>query len=136
MAQIEMIIDSVRRNLTTNKGAIILKERGAERYLPIYAGSPQASLVAKQLQGVEDSELEDYAFSLTGIDTTKSKVKSVIINRLDNNIFYARLLLSQHDKPQEVDCPPAIALALGVRAQAPIFAEETVLDKAGIAVPT
>lgn len=135
MAQVEMIIDSVRRNSTTNEGAIILKEKGAERYLPIYAGSPQASLVAKQLQGVENPELEDYVFSLTGIDTTKSKVESVIINRFENNIFSARLLMSQHDKPLEVDCSPAIALALGVRAQAPIFAEEAVLDKAGIVVP-
>jgi len=72
---------------------------------------------------------------LTGIDTTKSKVESVIINGFDNNIFYARLLLSEHDKPREVDCPSAIALALAVRAQAPIFAEEAVLDKAGIDVP-
>jgi hypothetical protein len=135
MAQIEMIIDSVRRNSLTDQWSIILKERGAERYLPIYVGSPQASLVAKQLQGVGSSELGDYVFSLTGIDTTKSKVESVIINGFDNNIFYARLLLSQHDKPREVDCPPAIALALGVRVQAPIFAEEAVLDKAGVDVP-
>ncbi len=78
-------------------------------------------------------KLEDYVFSLTGIDITNSKVESVIINGFDNNIFYARLLLSQHDKP--VDCPPAIALALGARAQAPIFAEEAVLGKAGIDVP-
>ncbi len=55
MAQIEMTIDSVRRNSMTDEEAIILKEKGAERYLPIYAGSPQASLVAKQLQGVESS---------------------------------------------------------------------------------
>jgi len=134
MAQIEMIIDSVRRNMLSDMWVVILKEKGAERYLPIYAGSPQASLVGRQLQGVGGSELED-AFSLTGIDTTKSKVESVIINGFDSNIFYARLLLSQHDKPREVDCPPAIALALGVRAQAPIFAEEAVLDKAGINVP-
>lgn len=135
MAQIEMIIDSIRRNMLSDMWVVLLKEKGAERYLPIYAGSLQASLVARQLQGVGGSELEDYVFSLTGIDTTKSKVESVIINGFDNNIFYARLLLSQHDKPREVDCPPAIALALGVRAQAPIFAEEAVLDKVGVNVP-
>jgi len=135
MAQIEMMIDSVRRNMLSDMWVVLLKEKVAERYLPIYAGSLQAGLVARQLQGVGGSELEDYVFSLTGIDTTKSKVESVIINDFDNNIFYARLLLSQHDKPREVDCPPAIALALGVRAQAPIFAEEAVLDKAGINVP-
>jgi len=134
MAQIEMIIDSVRRNMLSDMWVVILKEKGAERYLPIYAGSPQASLVGRQLQGVGGSELED-AFSLTGIDTTKSKVESVIINGFDNSIFYARLILSQHNKPREVDCPPAMALALGVRANAPIFAEEAVLDKAGIDVP-
>ena len=134
MAQIEMIIDSVRQNSTTDEGAIILKEKGAERYLPIYAGSPQASLVAKQLQGVGVSELED-VLSLTRIDINKSKVESVIINRFEDDTFYAKLLLSQNEESFEVDCQVAGALALAVRRKAPIFAEEAVLDEAGVAVP-
>jgi len=66
MAQIEMIIDSVRRNSLTDQWSIILKERGAERYLPIYAGSPQASLVAKQLQAASHNWWKfDLAISYT-----------------------------------------------------------------------
>ena len=63
MAQIEMVIDFVRRNMLSDMWVIILKEKGAERYLPIYAGSPQASLVGRQLQGV----YEVYSVPLRGL---------------------------------------------------------------------
>ena len=48
---------------------------------------------------------------------------------------FIKWLLTCHDESYEVDCPPAKALALGVRAKAPIFAEEAVLDKVGVNVP-
>lgn len=135
MAQVEMTIDSVRRNSLTDEWSIILKEKEGERYLPIYVGSSQASLVGRELQGIGYSELEDYVLSLTSVDIANSKVESVTISRFQNNIFYATLSYSQHDKPRDADCPPAVALALAVRAEAPIFAEERVLNKAAIGVP-
>lgn len=60
-------------------------------------------------------------------------MESVIINRFEGNVFHAKLF-TQHDKPREADCPPAKALALGVRAKALIFADEQVLEKAAITV--
>ena len=115
MAQVEMIIDSVRRGSHSDMWSIILKEKGGERYLPIYVGSSQASLVSRELQGIDYSELEDHVLSLTGFDTADSKVESVTITRFVDNVFYAKLLLTQHDKSCEVDCPPPVPLALAVR---------------------
>ena len=74
--------------------------------------------------------------SSAGIDIIFSKVEAVLINRFANNVFYANLLLSYHDKCVEVDYPPARALALSVRAEAPIFADEALLDTAAIEVPS
>lgn len=135
MAAVEMEIESVRRNSWSDEWTVNLKEKGAERCLPVYVGSRQASLIGRELQGIGYSELEDYVLCLTGIDTANSKVESVIINRFEGNIFYAKLLLSQHDKHCEVDCPTAVALVLAVRAGAPIFVEEAVLNKAAIDLP-
>ena len=136
MTQIEMIIDSVRRNMLSDMWVVILREKDAERYLPIYIDSSQADIIKSLLVGTEPAEPVDFDFSVPGVDTSKADIKSVIINRFKNNIFYAKLLFAHHKKSYEVDCPVAKAIALGVKAAVPIFAEETLLDKAAIEVPS
>lgn len=136
MVQVEMIIDSVRRKSLSDEWVVILKAKGAERYLPIYVGPSQADIIKRLLVGTGPVEPVDLDLSSAGIDIIFSKVESVTINRSEANVFHAKLLLSYHDKSLEVDCPPAKALALGVRAEAPIFADEALLDKAAIEVPS
>ena len=63
-----------------------------------------------------------------------SKVKSVTVSCFNKNVFCSKLLLSCQDESLEVDCPTARAIALAVRAEAPIYADEVVLDKAAINV--
>jgi len=132
---VEMTIDSLRRNELSNEWALILKEKGAERYLPIYIGPRQANIVEKLLLGVGRVDPAEFDLSSAGIDIIFCKVEVVIINRFANNVFYAKLLLTPNDgKAVEVDCAPAKAVAHGIRAEAPIFADEVVLSKAAIAV--
>jgi len=132
---VEMTINSLRPNSLSNEWALILKEKGAERYLPIYIGPRQANIVKKLLLGVGRVDPAEFDLSSAGIDIIFCKVKAAVINRFANNVFYAKLLLTQNDgKAVEVDCAPAKAVAHGVRAEAPIFADEAVLDKAGIAI--
>lgn len=135
MSVVEMTIDSLRRNSLSNEWALILKEKGAERYLPIYIGPRQANILEKLLIGVGRIDPAEFNLSSVGIDTIFCKVEAVIINRFANNVFYAKLLLTRNDNEAvEVDCAPAKAVAHGIRAKAPIFADEAVLDKAGIAI--
>ena len=135
MGIVEMTIDSLRCNLLSNEWALILKEKGAERYLPIYIGPRQANIVEKLLLGVGRVDPAEFDLSSAGIDIIFCKVEAAVINRFANNVFYAKLLLTQNDgKAVEVDCAPAKAVAHGIRAEAPIFADEAVLSKAAIAV--
>ncbi len=135
MGIVEMTIDSLRRNSLSNEWALILKEKGAERYLPIYIGPRQANIVEKLLLGVGRVDPAEFDLSSAGIDTIFCKVEAAVINRFVNNVFYAKLLLTQNeDEALEVDCAPAKAIAHGIRAEAPIFADEVVLSKAAIAV--
>ena len=135
MGIVEMTIDSLRCNSLSNERALILKEKGAERYLPIYIGPRQANIVEKLLIGAGRVDPAEFDLSSAGIDTIFCKVEAVIINRFANNVFYAKLLLTRNDNEAvEVDCAPAKAVAHGIRAEARIFADEAVLDKAGIAI--
>ncbi|MBA7467965.1 hypothetical protein ES707_03205 [subsurface metagenome] len=135
MAQIEVTIDSVRLSLMSGEWVVGLKEKGTEQYLPIYMGPSQANIVKRELIGARFPEPEDYGCFSAGTDVTNFVLESVTVNRFEDDTFYTKLLLSQNEESFEIDCPVAGALALAVRRKAPIFAEEAVLDKAGVAVP-
>ena len=134
MAQIEMVIDSLRQDLLYYEWVVILKEKSGERYLPVYIGSQQADIIKNLLVGTEPTEPVDFNFSVPDVDINIAELQSVIINRLKNNVFYAKLLFTHHNKSYKVDCPPAKAIALSLRMQVPIFVEGTILRKAAVEV--
>ena len=69
---------------------------------------------------------------LTVIDTLGATVDSIIVSDLKSDTFYAKIILNVGREQMEVDSRPSDALALAVRVETPIYAEENVLDKAGI----
>ena len=132
MAMIEMTIDSIRVSLMNYQRVVILKEKMAERYLPIWIGPAEADAIAVKLQGVTVPRPLTHDLLHTVIDTLGATINSIIVSDLKNDTFYAKILLNVDGGQMEVDSRPSDALALAVRAEAPIYAEETVLDKAGI----
>ena len=129
---IEMTIDSIRVSLMNYQRVVILKEKLSERYLPIWIGPAEADAIAVKLQGVAVPRPLTHDLLSSVIDTLGGSVNSIIVNDLKNDTFFAKIILNVDSEQIEVDSRPSDALALAVRAQAPIYAEETVLDKAGI----
>lgn len=129
---IEMIIDSIRVSLMNYQRVVILKEKSAERYLPIWIGPAEADAIAVKLQGVTVPRPLTHDLLYSIIDALGATVNSIIISDLKSDTFYARIILNVDGGQMEVDSRPSDALALAVRAEAPIYAEEIVLDKAGI----
>jgi len=134
MARAEMVIDSLRQDLLYYEWVVILKEKSGERYLPVYIGSQQADIIKSLLVDAEPTEPVDFDFSVPNVDINIAELQSVIINRLKNNVFHDKLLFTHHNKSYKVDCPPAKAIVLSLRAQVPILVEETVLRKAAVEV--
>ena len=132
MANVEMTIDSIRISLMNYQHVVILKEKETDRYLPIWVGPTEADAIAVKLQDVPIPRPLTHDFLCNIIEITGCKVKSTIISELDNDTFYSKLLIAAHDKSYEVDCRPSDGIAVAVRANAPIFAAEEVLKKAGI----
>ena len=132
MAMIEMTIDSIRVSLMNYQRVVILKEKMAERYLPIWIGPAEADAIAVKLQGVTVPRPLTHDLLHMVIDNLGATINSIIVSDLKNDTFYAKIILNVDGGQMEVDSRPSDALALAVRAEAPIYAEETVLDKAGI----
>ncbi len=129
---IEMAIDSIRVSLMNYQRVVILKEKDAERYLPIWIGPAEADAIAVKLQGVTVPRPLTHDLLQSVIDSLGATVNSIIVSDLKNDTFYAKIILNVDGGAVEVDSRPSDALALAVRVGVPIYAEETVLSQAGI----
>jgi hypothetical protein len=129
---IEMVIDSIRVSLMNYQRVVILKEKMTDRYLPIWIGPSEADAIAVKLQEVSVPRPLTHDLLQSVIDALGASVDSIIVSDLKNDTFYAKIILNVDGKQMEVDSRPSDALALAVRAGVPIYAEEGVLDKAGI----
>ena len=129
---VEMTIDSIRVSLMNYQRVVILKERVADRYLPIWIGPAEADAIAVKLQGVSVPRPLTHDLLRSVVDALGAKVNHVIVSDLKNDTFYAKIILNVDGGQMEIDSRPSDALALAVRVEVPIYVEDSVLDKAGI----
>ena len=129
---VEMTIDSIRVSLMNYQRVVILKEKMADRYLPIWIGPAEADAIAVKLQGVSVPRPLTHDLLRSIIDALGATINSITVCDLKNDTFYAKVILDVDRKMVEVDSRPSDALALAVRTGVPIYADESVLDKAGI----
>lgn len=129
---IEMSIDSIRVSLMNYQRVVILKEKEAKRYLPIWIGPAEADAIAVKLQGVNVPRPLTHDLLNSVIDSLGASIDSIIVNDLKNDTFFARVILNVDGGKMEIDSRPSDALALAVRAEVAIYADEFVLEKAGI----
>ncbi|MFH1016008.1 MAG: bifunctional nuclease family protein [Chloroflexota bacterium] len=129
---IEMMIDSIRVSLMNYQRVVILKEKIAKRYLPIWIGPAEADAIAVKLQGVNVPRPLTHDLLCQVIDSLGASINSIIVGDLKSDTFYAKVILNVDGGQIEVDSRPSDALALAVRAEVPIYADESVMDKAGI----
>ena len=129
---IELTVHSVLYSLLSRHRVVLLKEEGEERYLPIWIGAHESEAIAMRLQGVSVPRPLTHDLLANVIAQFGGVVKYVVVNDLSNNTFFARIAVQRDGELQLVDARPSDAIALAVRVSAPIYAEESVMEKAGI----
>ena len=129
---LDMVIDSIRVSLMNYQRVVILKEKDADRYLPIWIGPAEADAIAVKLQDISVPRPLTHDLLRSVIDTLGGSVSHILVCDLESDTFYAKIVISSNGKSVEIDSRPSDAIALAVRAKVPIYAEETVLEKAGV----
>jgi len=129
---IEMELTGVRVELPTNQPIVLLRERGGERYLPIWIGAAEAAAIALSLQGVVTPRPMTHDLLKNILDDLTVEVQRIVVTELRDSTFYAMIALQRGTDGFEVSYRPSDAFALAVRRSVPIFAEEGVLDEASI----
>ena len=129
---LEMVIDSIRVSLMNYQRVVILREKDSDRYLPIWIGSSEADAIALKLQDVSVPRPLTHDLLGSVIHTLGATINRIVVSELSNDTFYAKIVLKHNGTTMEVDSRPSDAIALAVRSQAPIYVEDSVLEKAGV----
>jgi len=129
---IEMSVEFVRVHMENYNRVVILKEKESDRYLLIWIGPAEADAIAMRLGDVQPPRPQTHDLLRDVIDTLGARVSHILVNDLNNDTYHARIVLEANGKTFEIDSRTSDAIALAVRAQVPIYAEETVLDRAGV----
>lgn len=112
-----------------NTFIVILKDEEKSEMLPIWVGRPEASAISFALESVSAPRPMTHDLMKAILESVDAKVISVVITELKDNTYYARIHLSYEDSEFVVDSRPSDAIALALRANAPIFANEEVLRR-------
>ena len=131
---IELNLVGVRVELPSNQPIVLLKEREGERYLPIWIGAVEATAIAFALQGVVTARPMTHDLMKNVLEEVGVHVERIVITELKDGTYYATIRMAQNGSRFEVSSRPSDAIALAVRVNVPIFANEDVLTEASIVI--
>ena len=124
----KIIIDEKRQDQI-----IVLKEKGGTRQFPIVIGFLEASSIKMKLSGLQAPRPMTHDLFVLTLKSLDIKLEKLLIDKLVDNTFHAKIVLKTlNAEIKIVDARPSDGIALAVRASAPIFVEEEILDKATI----
>jgi bifunctional DNase/RNase len=122
----------VRVEIPANTPMVLLREQeGRHRLLPIYIGSPEASSIHYALEGLEPPRPLTHDLFLITLQELGASVVRVVVTEMRERTYSAELHLRVGDDDKVVSARPSDAIALAVRCDAPLFADENLLDELG-----
>jgi bifunctional DNase/RNase len=131
---IPMSLVGVRVEVPSNQPIVLLRENDGQRYLPIFIGQPEATAIVYALQGMETPRPMTHDLFKSVLDDLETKVLQVVITELHDGTFFAEIELARNGGSYRISSRPSDAIALAVRYPdpVPIFANEEVLEEAGV----
>ncbi|TVQ47632.1 MAG: hypothetical protein EA362_06465 [Saprospirales bacterium] len=133
MSKIELEIVALSHSLSQSHNyAVVLGERDGNRRLPIVIGSFEAQAIAVAMERMTPNRPLTHDLFKNTLDTFDIVLKEVIINKLYDGIFYARLVCDKKGEIYEIDARTSDSLAMAVRYNCPIYTYDFILDAAGI----
>jgi len=128
----EMQVDSIRVHMPSGQHVVILKDRSAERYLPIWIGIYEANAIALKITGITPERPITHDLMTSIFGELGARVTSVEVSSLSSDVFYARIFIAVDGKTLDIDARPSDAIALAVRAEVPILVANEVLERAAV----
>lgn len=125
-----MEVNRIRIDERRGEQVIVLKERSGNRLLPIIIGISEVTAIKMKISGIQPPRPLTHDLLRNTISQLGGKLQRIVISRLEFNTFFAKLILqTKEGAVEEVDARPSDSIALALRAEAPIFVAEDVLNQ-------
>ena len=125
---LEVKIKGVTIDPQGNTPVVILEEQQGHRAFPIWVGLPEARAIMLELEGIPTPRPLTHVLLHNILVDLNVKIGRVIITAMQEETFYATILLRQSNKTLTIDARPSDAIALALHVQAPIFATKKLLE--------
>ena len=128
----EMVIYGVSFDLVGKQPIVLLKTADGNKFLPIWIGHPEAAAILMKLQSQAPPRPMTHDLLSDMLDQLGAQVVRITVTELRENTFYAQITVQQDGSEVEIDSRPSDAIALAIRADAPIFAADEVIEESAI----
>ena len=129
---IEMVIYGVSFDLVGKQPIVLLKTADGNKFLPIWIGHPEAAAILMKLQGASTPRPMTHDLLTEILSQLDAHVSRITVTELRENTFYAQVTVQLDGQEIEVDSRPSDAIALAIRAEAPIYAADHVIEESAI----
>ena len=130
----EVAVASLGVDKSSSTPVVILKEKDGDRLLPIWIGPGEASAIAMEMAGIRFSRPLTHDLFNAVVQGLGSSLERVLITRVVNNTYYASLVFHRNGELISIDSRPSDSIALALRAEAPIYADENLLELSSLEI--
>ena len=130
----ELVIDSIRISQMNYQRVVVLKELETGLFLLIWIGPTEAEAIAVKMQGMTVPRPLTHDLLVDLVKSVGGSIRHILVNDLQNETFYAKIVIRIGDRTHEIDSRPSDAMAVAVRAEVPIYVADQVMEKAAIAM--
>jgi uncharacterized protein len=131
---IEMKVAGIALDAVSRSPIILLKDASDRRALPIYISQEQAKAIINALEKQTPPRPFTHDLIVNIFDSCDIKVNRITIDSLQDNTFYASIVIEHNGQLKEIDARPSDAIAVAIRTKAPIWVIEEVIADASIPV--
>ena len=128
----EMVIYGVSFDMVGKQPIVLLKTAEGNKFLPIWIGHPEAAAILMKLQGANTPRPMTHDLVTDMLEKLEARVTRIAVTELRENTFYAVVTVAVDGSEIEIDSRPSDAIALAVRSDAPIFADDSVIEESAI----
>ena len=124
---VEVTVEKLGLDSSTNSYVVILREKGGTRLLPIWIGQPEAESIVMEMKGLRPPRPLTHDLCKRLITRLGGSLRRVQITKVQENTYYAELHISRGEDVIQVDARPSDSIAIALRLSAPIYAQESLL---------
>ncbi len=119
-------------NVPEGSAPVVFLENEEEKILPIYIGAAEAFSIQTALENVPYPRPLTHDLLVSMLEGLNAKIEKVLIDDLNEGIFFARIIMRRDGEIYEFDARPSDSLALAVRTKAPVYVAKRIMDEAGV----